>query len=283
MKSNTSKESVQSSNRTKIDKVETSLIVKVSLDKIFVSIAGNIDDNKNDPLNNVPIVQMYSNALVMFQSVEDHDASGNKTFHISLKDYSISVHHRYDAMRPLQSPPILGPVAIDFRSVNDTENRGIIVKREVSISSDILKSSFQSSDIRCLINVAKQLLKEVQTFNYDTNSSNKGNTGPSREDKGKGLLVATTLKFQLQPFSFVLMKYCKEQQVICPLLDFRGEAYGKIDGYTSALYGESKLEISLYFFSGNTSDWEHVMEPTSITVDFDEQPNHKVRFFSYLY
>ena len=52
--------------------------------KIAVLISGDIDITSKRK-EGAPVVQMLSSALIMFQSVEDKDASGNKTFHVSLK------------------------------------------------------------------------------------------------------------------------------------------------------------------------------------------------------
>lgn len=271
---NSSKESKTSYHTEKIlqDMEETSFILKVSLKKIAVLFAGNIDDIRENHIENTPMIQMLTSALVMFQSVEDHDMSGNKTFHISIKDYSISVNSQFQTMPPSLWPPIIGPLAIDFRSVYATENSGVIIRKEVSITSGALKSSFELNDFNVMAKVVQQLIKEVQTFKYNKDDTNLG----QREDKEKNSFLSTTLNFQLQPFSFLLMRYCSYRGFTCPFLDVRGEAYGKLEGCAAAFYGECKIEMSLLFFSNNNSDWEHVVEPTSVVFDFEQQPNRSV-------
>lgn len=272
----TSKESAQSSHHNEKgheDVEETIFILKVSLSKIAVLVSGDID-NTTKPREDAPVIQMLSSALIMFQSVEDSDGSGSKTFHVSLEDYSVSINSQFQPMSPSQLSPVLSPIAIDFRSVNSTQNSGIVMRREVSLSCDTLKSSFQVNDLRTLSKVTEQLLKEIRSIDYSTNDNNS--CEQSLKGQERGSLITTSLKFQLQPFSFILLRNFRDRGVTCPLLDIRGEAYGKVEGCSPTLYGESKIEMSLHFYSNNTSEWEYVIEPASIVIDFEQQLNHKV-------
>ena len=256
---------------------ETSIIMKISLKTIAVLVAGDIDNSKIST-KGTPIIQMLSNALIMFQSVENHDASGNKTLHISLNDYSMSLNSLFNPTSPSQLPPIVGPVAVDFRAVYGTENAGIVVKKEVSMSCDYFKSNFQVVDINKLATVVEQVLNEVKQFRYAPNNNDEPNDKTTTKSTGKGLFFATTTKLQLQAFSFVLSNNCVVRKVSYPLLDLRGEAYVKVEGCESALYGDSKIDVSLHFYSKDISEWVHIMEPVSLFFDFEKQANHMVSF-----
>lgn len=262
---------------------ETNLVLKVSLQNFAILTAGDIDIQDED-LNQIPAIQIMTNALIMFQSVEHPDASGSKTFHVSMKDYRVSINPRFEAMATSHSPPIIGPVAIDFRSVNGTENKGIVVKRDISISSDVLNSAFQSKDIRLILLVAKQLTKEVKSFHYGRKSAT-GSDILRNDTKEKDSFIATTISFQLQPFSFVLMKYSSKLDILHPLVNLRAEVLGKFEGCTSSLFGDLKVETSLYFFGKSSQDWEPIIEPVSVAIECEQQPNHSVSFLaiSFLY
>ena len=70
-------ESIMSLNTAEsfLDNVqETSLILKVSLDKVGLLVAGDIDHL--NPETNTPVIQMMFSALIMYQSVENLDCSG---------------------------------------------------------------------------------------------------------------------------------------------------------------------------------------------------------------
>jgi hypothetical protein len=260
---------------------ETSLVLKVSLERIAILIAGDID-GKDSPPGSTPVIQMLSSALIMFQSVENCDASGSKTFHISLNDYSVAINSQFKPLPPSKLPPIIGPVAIDFRSVNDTENSGNVVSREISVTCGILKSCLLENDLRVMTEVIQQVVRQIRSFNSNPNCANgEGSIKQVRSSHSfqyqyKGSFIATTLKFQFEPFSFVLMRNAVNGDKIRPLFDLRGEAYGKLEGCATALYGESRIDMSIYFFSDNTSDWEYIIEPSTILLDFEQQPNDTV-------
>lgn len=83
------------------------------------------------------VIQVSSNALVMFQSVENPDGTGSKTLHASLDNLSSSVNTEFEKT---ESPAMIGPTGLEFRVVSGTENMGCIVSQEVSLDCETLKS-----------------------------------------------------------------------------------------------------------------------------------------------
>lgn len=83
------------------------------------------------------VIQVSSNALIMFQSVENPDGSGSKTLHASLDNLSSSVNTEFEKT---QAPAMIGPTGLEFRVVSGTENMGCIVSQDVSLDCETLKS-----------------------------------------------------------------------------------------------------------------------------------------------
>ena len=83
------------------------------------------------------VIQVSSNALIMFQSVENPDGTGSKTLHASLDNLSSSVNTEFEKT---QAPAMIGPTGLEFRIVSGTENMGCIVSNDVSLDCETLKS-----------------------------------------------------------------------------------------------------------------------------------------------
>lgn len=255
---------------------ETSLIVKVSLQKIAILVVG---DMRNDNGSSAPtqIIQILSSALIMFQSVEDQDGSGSKTFHVSLKDCAISTTENFKMVSRSLSSPIIGPVGMEFRSVNTTENSGVVVKREVSVSCGALSATLLGQDVLFIVKLLRQYQSELKQFDSNTGLNKRSMLSPSKE---KGSSIATTLKFQLQPYSLKLMRSRVDaKSETCPFFEVNGEAYGKLEGCSYSLHGESRAETYMCYFNEDTSEWEKIFEPITIVFDFEQQPNDFVSVF----
>ena len=70
------------------------------------------------------VVQVLSNALVMFQSIENHDASGSKTLHVSLDNLSASVDTDFEHIPNSQVALIdAGTSFVVLLSSTDNEGR----------------------------------------------------------------------------------------------------------------------------------------------------------------
>ncbi len=248
------------------------MILKVSLQKIAVLVARD-PGVKSDSHESSHVIQLTSSALVMFQSIEDQDGSGSKIFHVSLKDYTASINPQFKPISLSRSSPILGPFAMEFRSVNYTENSGVVINREISVSCDTIESSLFFHDVTLMLEVIKEHQNELKKLRFDSNetSMTKSNFVASQ---GKGSSIATTLKFQMQPFSIVLMRTKIDVKTgICPFFEIRGEGYGKLEGCAHALFGESRADITMCFFNPESKAWEDVVEPFNIVIDFEQQPS----------
>lgn len=254
------------------EKEETSLIVKVSLEKIAMLVAGEIDE-KIQPNKSGHIIQVGSSALIMFQSVEDQEGSGSKTFHVSLKDYAVSMNPQFKATSTSHASPLIGPTQMEFRSVNTTENSGVVVSREVSVSCDALKASLLAHDVILISEVMEQHLNELKKFESRSDLERKNSS--LMVSPGKGSSIATTLKFQLHPFSIILMRknHIEAKTETYPLFELRGEAYGKLEGCTNALFGDSRADIKMCYYNKETTDWDDIVEPIALTIEFEQQPN----------
>ena len=75
------------------------------------------DKNRHSSIPIDYVIQLLTNASIMAQSIENADASGSKTAHISLEDFSASINTDFQHVDLAEAPPMLSPIAADFRLV----------------------------------------------------------------------------------------------------------------------------------------------------------------------
>jgi hypothetical protein len=93
------------------------------------------------------VVQVLSNTLIMFQSIENPDASGTKTLHISVDNVSSLVNTDFSRVSPDQAQPMIGPTGAELRVVYSTENFGCVVSQDLSLDCDALRACMTPSDL----------------------------------------------------------------------------------------------------------------------------------------
>jgi hypothetical protein len=233
------------------------------------------------------VVQILSNALVMFQSIENPDASGTKTLHISLDNLSASVDTEFERVPTSQASPMIGPTGVEFRLVYATENLGCVVSHDVSLDCEHLKSCLTPNDLSILVsivNTMRQRLRGVQNSIPfpDSQLEKKGNTHNSSffsliKYQKRGTGIATSIRVEFQTFSFVVLRDFKSKYGAPEFLAFNlRELKARLGGCMSALSGDCTTAISVDFYNAEVSDWEYAVEPFPITLSIDQMPNELV-------
>lgn len=232
------------------------------------------------------VVHVASNALIMFQSIENHDASGNTTLHASLDNLSISVTTAFDSTVASISSPMIGPTGAELRIMNATENQGCIVSRELSIDCEHLKSALTPNDLRILVNILKTIMNRLKGENDRLHSAREktrqsqdsGVTGLMKYQK-RGTGIATSIRVEFQTFSFVVLRAYRSKFGAPEFLTFNlKEMKAKLDGCMSALTGECNAGISVDYYNSEVGVWDHAVEPFPITLHIDQMPNELVSY-----
>lgn len=233
------------------------------------------------------VVQVLSNALIMFQSIENPDATGMKTLHISVDNVSSLVNTEFERVSPDQAPPMIGPTGAEVRIVYATENFGCVVSQDLSLDCEALKSCLTPNDLSIFLNICKKMFERLRAFGGQSSESNEGEQSfrTSRvrplasiiryQKKGTG--IATRVRAEIQAFSFVLLRAYKSFVGAPEFLDFNIKGLkGKLEGCMSALSGEFSAALSVNFYNEVVADWEYVVEPFPFTLTIDQMPNELV-------
>lgn len=230
------------------------------------------------------VVHVSSNALIMFQSIENHDATGNTTLHASLDNLSISVTTAFDSTSASISSPMIGPTGAELRIMNATENQGCVVSRELSLDCEHLKSTLTINDLRILVNILKTMMNRLKGESDTLHSAREKMR--RKEDSGfatlmkyqkRGTGIATMIRVEFQTVSFVILRAYRSKFGAPEFLSFNlKEMKAKLDGCMSALTGECNAGISVDYFNSEVGVWDHAVEPLPIAVHVDQMPNELV-------
>lgn len=226
------------------------------------------------------VVQIVSNVLVMFQSIENPDATGSKTLHVSVDNLSALVNTEFERVSPAHTPLVVEPTGAEFRIVYATENFGCVVSQDVSLDCDSVKSRLTPNDMTIIINIARTMYERLRAFGIQHGAECDGgrNTFPSliRYSK-KGTGIATRVRSEIQTFSFVLLRAYKSDCGAPDFLDFNIKLVkGLFDGCMSALSGECSALFAVNSFNSEVSDWEYTVEPFLLNLGVEQMPNELV-------
>jgi hypothetical protein len=227
------------------------------------------------------VVQVLSNALVMFQSIENSDATGTKTLHVSIDNVSALVNTEFVCVSPTHAPLILEPTGAEFRVVYSTEAFGCIVSQDISFNFDSVKSCLTTNDASIVANIFRTMFERLRSFG---NPQSKDIARGSRtafssliryQKKGTG--VATRIRAEIHTLSFILLRAYKSFFGAPEFLDFNiKDVKSLFEGCMSALSGELSCVVAIVSFNSNVADWEYGVEPCSLNVGVEQMPNELV-------
>ena len=230
------------------------------------------------------VVQVLSNALIMFQSIENPDSSGAKTLHVSLDSLSASINTAFDRVPVSKVPPMVGPTGAEFRKKENTENFGCVVSSDISLDCEHLRSCLTPNDLSIFVSIVNTMLerlKGVQAGDMISDEKPKrrkdGIVASLVKYKKSGSGIATNIRAEFQTFSFVVLRTYQSKYGAPELLSFNlDQLKAKVGGCMSALSGECTAQISMGFFNSEVSAWEHAIEPFPIKLEIDQMPNELV-------
>ncbi len=243
----------------------------------------------DDPNPSTHIVQLNFCVLAMFQSTENHDASGKQVFHVSLNNFWLCTHNKFTPRRQLESTndSILSPLAAELRAVYLTVNYGDVMSKEYCLDCDSIEVCLQNVQLQFitqLISAYFELFRDLGLKQEPSLKSHSLDSMGSRKIQG----VATSVTFQFQPWSFVLLRSGKQPN-IAPLLKLEGSAVGAAEGClcreeeAMLISGEVKNEFTLWFFSDILYDWIYLIERTSMSIGVEYEPTDLVRIYSCIF
>jgi len=262
---------------------DSSLLVKVNLKdaSLFATwpivTVSSVSCAKNRSEENIDdvVVQIFSSALIMFQSIENTDASGTKTTHVSIDSLSSSIGEELKPVPGIEVPPIIGPFAAEFRLVSSTVDSGTVVSQDSSLDFDSVKASVTPRDLRILICVCQNITCKLQSIVARRSNENEKTSGILSlfHYRKKGTAVAASIRLEVQPFSIVLLHSLKKSDNRKPLFDLKGRIRGKLQGCASAMAGDIRCDLAVNFFNPTMSDWESVFEPSFFLIEVEQLPN----------
>lgn len=239
---------------------------------------------KSGGLNSFAVIQISSNALIMFQSVECQDGSGKKVLHASLDNLSASVNTQFERVPPSVAPPMIGPTGCEFRVVYATENLGAVVSQDISLDCETLKSCLTPNDMMILLSISRKMLERLRSFEFNGEPTNI--PGQRRQKRSalsmvryqkRGTGIATQIRAEIHSFSFVLLRAYRSKYGATELLDFNVRRLkGRLEGCMSALSGDCHASLGVNFYNSEVADWEYALEPVNLTLTVDQMPNEVV-------
>ena len=280
----------QDENATK-SPVDSSLLLKLTINKSMLlagrptapksSSAGGRLPPRRRQFVSFAVVQVLSNVLIMFQSIENPDASGTKTLHVSLDKLSASVNTEFDNIPTSLIAPMIGPTGAEFRVVYTTENLGCVVSNDLSLDCEHLKSCLTPNDMSILASIVQTMLERLRgvkdPFANEKSKQARNLVSSLIQNKKRGTGIATNIRVEVQTISFVLLRAFRSKYGTPEFLAFNvKEMKARLGGCVSALSGECTALFSVDFFNADVSAWEYAIEPFPVTLSVDQMPNELV-------
>jgi hypothetical protein len=268
---------------------DSSILFRVTMNQCTI-MAGKptsaLEGAPNSPRKNgapsFVVIQIVSNALIMFQSIENPDSSGSKTLHVSVDNLSALVNREFRRVSLSEIPPMIEPTGAEFRVAYSTENFGCVVSQDISFDCESIRSCFTPNDISIVTNISWTMFDRLRAFSTNPNPNNAAvaktlSFNPLIQYKKKGTGIATRVRAEVQILSFVLLRSYKSHYGAPEFLDFNiQEVKATLEGCLSALSGDMTGSIALNFFNSDARDWEYVLEPFPLTLGFEQMPNEIV-------
>jgi len=227
------------------------------------------------------VIQVSSNALIMFQSIECQDGTGKKILHASLENLAASVNTQFERVPSSVAPPMIGPTGAEFRVVYATENLGAVVSQDVSLDCETLKSCLTPNDMMILLSITKKMLERLRSFDFNGQSEDpsarlrrKRSAVSMIRYQKKGTGIATRIRAEIHTFSFVLLRAYRSKYGATELLDFNvRQLKWRLEGCMSAMSGECHASLGVNFYNSEVADWEYALEPVDIILAVEQMPN----------
>jgi len=259
---------VSSVTLNRYEREESMFMIKFSANETLFLIGwdqeGVREADGKDKTKYEPVFQLSASVLVMFQSTENLDSLGKSIIHVSFDKCWTSLVPEFSVLTLRKCKPIISPFAYEFRSVKSTANFGVVASQEFALDSDSIEVSIDRHSLATCLDIARDFSNRCQSFG-------KMIAIDSPETKIRGLKSraspATTIDFNLQPSSLILLGESNSNSFSEPLLNFKCEVNGKIGGSSKVMSGELKANTSVFYFSKNVNDWAHLIERLQVSIE----------------
>lgn len=275
--------------------IDSTLVFRLTMDDATILVSSIIDDFRNEEAErgeqitmSSETLQVVSSALIMFQSVEndDDEATGSKTFHLSLDDFSASLVGANES-----SQRVFDPSAFEFRAVYSTQNHGSVVSQDFSLHGDSAKAYASPSIIVAFRLIGDSMSQVFASREQKQTATGKRPKHPSSKKRvGIGSLIqyqksgtgiATSMKWELDSISCVVSRPFETQrstwsdgaQLFEVLIN---DAKGSLDGCVSALYGDVNATFCINYFRPGSQQWDYIVEPFQLNLSVEQMPNEIV-------
>lgn len=266
---------------------DSSIVFRVSLNDCTM-LAGKPAQGTNGSKkkSNHAVVQVLTDCLILFQSVENYDGTGSRTLHVSLNNFSSIVNNTFDRVPPVIASPMIGPTGAELRIVFTTQQMESIVSQDISFDLETIKACLTPNDLVVIMNVGRSMLERLVAFGDETFSIDPSKSSRERPKlsllqvlgfRRKGSGIATNIKVDMQEISFILLRAYKSKFGAPEFLKFCAKGLGgRFDGCISALMGDFRVNLSIGYFKPNLQEWEDVLEPMLLGFSANQLPDEFV-------
>jgi hypothetical protein len=270
------------------DTTDSSIHFRVTLNNCAVIVGRPLSSTTISTAQNqkppFAVIQILSNALVMFQSIENPDSTGIKTLHVSVDNVTGLVNTEFEYVSPDEVPLVLEPTEGEFRIVYYTESFGCVISQDVSVNLDSVKSSLTTNDASIILNISRTMIERLRNFGIQQSigpigkRQRLGALAALVSYRKKGTGIATRVRVEVHALSIIVLRTYRSFFGALEFLDFSiKDVKGQFEGCVSAFSGDLSCYLSVDSFNSNVADWDHAIEPFALQIGMEQMPNEMVR------
>ena len=260
---------------------DSSLLFRVTLKDATILIGRPASDftfHRNSTRSDY-VIQIITKASFIGQSIENDDGTGSRTHHLSIGDFAASINTTFDRVKLVSTSPMLvAPTSADVRAVYRTAEEGRTISQDFSFDIENWVMSAGPHDLCVVESVGRKVLEKLDFL------SKRGigkRLWPFLHSKKKGTFIPTTIKAELQKFSFVMMRSFRPKNLVRPFVDVQATQMKlNVEG-CAAFLADLSLLVGLKFFNPNALEWEDLLEENNLLVSMELMPSETMVFMSF--
>jgi len=245
---------------------DSNLLVKVSVNNACIIIEIEKDSSSEK-------IDLSSNLLFMFQSVENSNGTGSKTVHLSIDDFQSTTSGDFHDAELTKRSSFIAPTSAEMRLFYSSVLGGKVISQDYSLQCNKIDICLSPENLNTISSIAKDLNSGACVKSEVTEVQKSNNFLSIFKYQKSGSGISTQIRFEVQSLSCVigrpLWTNCPQ-----PLFDIHiNEVKLALTGCISALSGECSLSVSIGYFNTSISDWEHAVEPFFAVLAIEQMPN----------
>ena len=266
---------------SKIFNKDSSLLFRVTMKNATILMGRPASDftfHRNSTRSDY-VIQIITKASFIGQSIENDDGTGSRTHHLSIGDFSASVNNTFDRVKLVgTSPMLVAPTSADVRAVYKTAEEGRTVSQDFSFDIENWVMSAIPHDLYVVESIGRKVLEKLDLV------SKRGigkRLWPFLHSKKKGSSIRTSIKAELQKFSFVMMRAFRPKNLVRPFVDVHAAQMKlNVEG-CAAFLADFSLLLGVKFYNPNTLEWEDLMEQNNLLVAMELLPSETMVSMSF--